>query len=86
MASRGKKKGKVRFVDNVPGTEKTPISRNIFSVLPDLVPEGGGLELATTVPRLEGEEEGSQGGECSANGAADRAEGAEFSRHSAESD
>ena len=51
VASRGKKKGKVRFVNYVPDTEIIPPSRNIFSVLPDLVPKGGEVELATTVPR-----------------------------------
>ena len=51
VASRWKKKGKVTFVNYVPDTEGITHSRNIFSVLHDLVPEGGESELATTVPR-----------------------------------
>ena len=63
VVSRGKKKGKVRIVDNPPEAEKIPPSRNIFAVLPDMVPEGE-EELATTDPRREGEVR-SQGGESS---------------------
>ena len=54
----------VRFSDDGGATPGVLVSKNIFGVLHDLVPQGEGDELPTTDPLGGGVYVSSQGGEC----------------------
>ena len=48
VVKRGKTRKHVTFMAQAENTQKIPISRNMFSLLPDLVPEGPEGNLTTT--------------------------------------